>query len=126
MGDGRILEQGANGKLLHNKDGPYSRLVAAQKLRDNSEVGLRNTDSDISMGESTKEMENRRTNDVSLGHEASSHSLVSEIIGQQDPVPGGGAKGDDYGISYLFLRMGKLNRSKWKYYGFGMVAACRA
>lgn len=46
MGNGLVIEQGTHSELLQDENGPYSRLVTAQKHREKREVELKDSDSD--------------------------------------------------------------------------------
>lgn len=124
MGDGLVLEQGTHSELLQDKNGPYARLVASQKLREKREVELKESDSDTITGEA-EDMEKKARDEVPLGRKnsGSGHSLASEIIAQKKQHDGE-KKEDDFSLPYLFMRMGKLNRAGWSNYGVGFIAAC--
>jgi ATP-binding cassette subfamily B (MDR/TAP) protein 1 len=122
MGDGIVLEQGTHSELLQEENGHYSQLVAAQKLRERREVGLddadgetaSNKDSDIDMAKTVE-------NEFPLDPKISAPSLASEIIKQKHF---GEMEEESPSLSYLFVRMGKLNKAAWKNYGIGFVTAC--
>jgi ATP-binding cassette, subfamily B (MDR/TAP), member 1 len=124
MGDGLILEQGTHSELLRDEKGPYSRLVAAQKLREKREVELKDSESDAaSSGGEAEDMEKKARNEVPLGRKNSGHSLASEIIEQRKKAQDAEKEEHDYSVPYLFMRMGKLNRAGWTNYGYGIIAA---
>ena len=123
MGDGLVLEQGTHSELLRDEKGPYSRLVAAQKLRERREVELKDSDSDTTTSGEAEDMEKKARNEVPLGRKNSGHSLASEIIEQRGKAQGVEKEEDDYSLPYLFMRMGKLNRAGWTNYGYGIIAA---
>ena len=118
MGDGLVLEQGTHSELLSDENGPYSRLVAAQHLREEREV-----DSDSVITVDGEDTEKRIQNEMPRGAKNSAHSLASDIIAQKKLLQGGNKNGDDYSLTYLFMRMGKLNQASWRNYGLGVVAA---
>jgi ATP-binding cassette subfamily B (MDR/TAP) protein 1 len=121
MGDGLVLEQGTHNELLCDENSPYSRLVAAQKLRAN--VEFTGPDSATSVNE---DMEKKVLDEIPLGRKNSSYSLSSKIVERNNKPLNGTVLGDDRGLPYLFLRMGKLNRASWTRYAIGVVAACSA
>jgi len=120
MGDGLILEQGTHSELLRDENGPYSRLVAAQQLREMREVELKNLDTDASYVKGG-DMKQTARDELPLGRQKSSHSLASEVIAQKEQT-----QNNDYSLFYVFVRLCKLNRTAWKKYGIGVVAASRA
>jgi ATP-binding cassette subfamily B (MDR/TAP) protein 1 len=122
MGDGIVLEQGTHSELLRDQNGPYSRLIAAQQLREKREV---NSESDAAASDEAEDMEKKARDEVPLGRKNTGHSLASDIIEQRVKAQGGEKREDDYSLPYLFMRMGKLNRAGWRNYGIGVVAACR-
>jgi ATP-binding cassette, subfamily B (MDR/TAP), member 1 len=123
MGDGLVLEQGTHSELLRDENGPYSRLVAAQKLREKREVEYKDSDSVVTDDGDTVDMEKIAQNEMPLGAKNSAHSLASDIIAQKKLSQGDEKKDVDYGLMYLFMRMGKLNQASWRNYGLGVVAA---
>lgn len=85
MGNGVILEHGTHNELLQAKNGPYARLVQAQKLRDARQKYISDDDSDkAASGENEKEdMERQPTEEVPLQRQKSGRSLASEILEQR-------------------------------------------
>lgn len=59
--------------------------------------------------------------EIPLGRQNSRQSLASEIIKQRQAA--GNREQKDYGLLYLFQRMGKLNSHRWKQYLFGTFFA---
>lgn len=124
MGDGLILQQGTHSELLRDEYGPYSRLVAAQRLREKHDVELRDSNSNPIVSGETNDAEKNTRNENPLGRKDSHHSLASGIMKQKKKLQGDEIKQDDHTLPYLFMRMGKLNRAGWRPYGLGVVAAC--
>ena len=122
MGDGFVLEQGTHHELLRDENGPYSRLVAAQKLRANVEFAGSDSATDVN----DEDMEKKTRDAIPLGRKNSSHSLSSEIVGHNNKLLDGTVHEDGRGLPYLFRRMGNLNRASWTRYAIGAVAACSA
>ncbi|EIW59664.1 multidrug resistance protein 1 [Trametes versicolor FP-101664 SS1] len=122
MGNGVILEHGTHNELLQDENGPYARLVQAQKLRDAREKQISDDDSDTAASaENEKEdMERQAAEEVPLQRQKSGRSLASEILEQRQA---GESKGKDYSIPEIFKRMGRINRDAWRQYIFGLVAA---
>ncbi|KAG1772443.1 P-loop containing nucleoside triphosphate hydrolase protein [Suillus occidentalis] len=75
MGDGLVLEQGTHNELLADENGPYARLVQAQKLRESREG--QNAESSETAGE--EDMEKAILEDVPLGRKQTNHSVTSDI-----------------------------------------------
>jgi ATP-binding cassette subfamily B (MDR/TAP) protein 1 len=119
MGDGLILQQGTHNELLRDEKGPYSRLVAVQKLREQREIEFTNSDSDTTRVKS-EDMEKKARDRVPLGR---NNSLASEMIEQNTKLQIGEMREDDHSLHYLLIRMVKLNRAGWKNYVIGVVAA---
>ncbi|KAF8574055.1 ste6-like protein [Ramaria rubella] len=126
MGEGVVVEQGTHNELISRPDGAYSRLVRTQQLREReSGDSVRGGD-----GEGSREIHNvfaARMNkaaqdDVPLGRrETGIRSLASDILEK-------GAKEDrhqekQHSLSYLFVRMGQINRETWSMYAMGTVFA---
>jgi ATP-binding cassette subfamily B (MDR/TAP) protein 1 len=118
MADGAVLERGEHDELLSNEDGAYTRLVAAQRLREVREV----TDVDDVIEQSSgkvdedqSDVEKAALEEIPLGRSKTHRSLASEILEQlkvQDP-----AKSEkEYSMFYLFRRMGRINKGEWKKY----------
>ncbi|KAI0305296.1 multidrug resistance protein 1 [Multifurca ochricompacta] len=124
MGDGIILERGRHNELLRNEDGPYARLVAAQKLRETREV----VDTDVTeqafdeTTETPADIEKEILEEVPLGRSNTHRSLASEILEQRragNPLQ----REKEYGMFYLFKRMGVINKGEWRKYLFGTLFA---
>ncbi|KAJ7095812.1 P-loop containing nucleoside triphosphate hydrolase protein [Mycena belliarum] len=119
MGDGLVLEQGTHNELLNDEKGAYSRLVHAQKLREQEQ---RDVDSE-DPAEEAGDMEKAVREEIPLGRKnTGQHSLASELIEKRLEAH---KKGDrtEYGLIYLFKRMGRLHRAGWKKYFFGSICA---
>jgi hypothetical protein len=119
MGDGCVIEQGTHNNLLRDENETYSRLVQAQKLREQREV---TNDSESDTAASERDME-KAAREEPLGRKNTGRSLASEIIEQKRKAHGDGKEGGDLGLPYLFMRMGKLNREGWWSYFFGLIFA---
>jgi ATP-binding cassette subfamily B (MDR/TAP) protein 1 len=126
MGGGCVLERGKHDELLSNEDGPYARLVAAQRLREARDeinvgdvvpVGQESCEKTV---ESSADIEKAAMEEVPLGRRNTSKSLASEII-EQRKSQGPSNREKEYSLFYLFKRMGKINKGEWKHYLFGCV-----
>lgn len=118
MGDGLVLEHGTHDELL-SRGGPYSSLVQSQKLREVREISV---DDESSNPEEPEDMEKLAREEIPLGRKNTGQSLASEIL-EQRRKDQGEKEDSDHSLSYLFMRMGKINRSEWKHYLFGGIAA---
>jgi ATP-binding cassette, subfamily B (MDR/TAP), member 1 len=120
MGDGLVLEQGTHSELLKDENGPYSRLVQSQKLRERQTS--HDSDSDTA-GDGDEDMI-KAEEDVPLGRKNTEHSLASDII-EQKRQEGRTAEHNnkDHSLSYLFMRMGKINSEDWRQYLLGTIFA---
>jgi ATP-binding cassette, subfamily B (MDR/TAP), member 1 len=124
VGDGLVLERGKHDELLGNEYGPYSRLVAAQGLREVQEGidvdGVTEQSSKVIEGPS--DVEKMALDGIPLGRSNTHRSLTSEIPKQrkaQDPEK----REKEYSMFYLFKRMGRINKDEWKSYLFGCLFA---
>ncbi|TCD61612.1 GTPase-activating protein [Steccherinum ochraceum] len=128
MGGGVVLESGTHNELLSDVNGPYARLVAAQKLRDSREKrGADDGDDDTAAsgeGDDEEDLKKQAEEEVPLGRtntRKSGRSLASEALEQKQQAKEGQEK--EYTLPYLFYRMGKINRAGWKKYVLGGIAA---
>ena len=123
MGNGVILESGTHEELLRDENGPYARLVHAQKLRDAREKRTLDSDSDTAAsGENEATIEKEIADEVPLQRQKSGRSLASEILEQRQKEEAENKK-VEYSLPYIFKRLGYLNRNVWKQYAFGAIAA---
>lgn len=120
MGNGVVLEEGTHNELLQDENGPYSRLVIAQKLREKHD-DLTDTES---VDKGVEDMEKKAREEVPSGRRDSAPSLASDIIEQKrQEARDDDNDNDDHSLPYLFKRMSQLNRDGWSDYMFGFVAA---
>jgi ATP-binding cassette subfamily B (MDR/TAP) protein 1 len=124
MGEGLVLESGTHNELLQNENGAYARLVHAQKLRENQAPSEVETESTASGDEpDEKDMEKAAREEIPLGRrETGSRSLASEILEKRKQEQVNEPK-RDYGLWYLFKRIGSLNPAGYKKYMIGSIAA---
>ena len=125
IGDGAVLERGKHDELLGNEDGPYARLVAAQRLREAREVA----DIDDVIGQSSNkaveshtDVEKATLEEIPLGRSNTHRSLASEIL-EQRKAQGSAEREKEYSMFYLFKRMGRINKGEWKNYLFGFMCS---
>ena len=116
MGDGLLIEQGTHNALLA-ANGAYARLVQAQKLRENQEAS---EDPEMD-GEKETDIERMAREEVPLGRKNTGHSLSSEIMEQRKAAAD--REKSDYGLMYLFFRMGKLVPEAWSSYCIGFMTS---
>jgi ATP-binding cassette subfamily B (MDR/TAP) protein 1 len=124
IGDGAVIEKGRHNELL-NDNGPYARLVAAQKLREAREVGDEDGDETAQVSEKSTEgptdIEREALEEIPLGRSNTHRSLASEIIEQRKTTATQNRK--EYGMIYLFRRMGTINKGEWQRYLLGSFFA---
>jgi len=126
MGDGQVLEHGTHAQLLADPEGPYARLVQAQRLREAEHRGVDfEADSEEEGADAKTQagaMEAAAAKEEPLGRTRTSRSLASEILeqrrGEQSSV-----KERRYGTRDIFKRMGTINREAIPLYIIGLVAA---
>lgn len=137
MGDGELIEAGTHDELLSNPDGAYARLVNAQKLREQqpADEDEGNAAPDATLGAITpggpsasneeKTASSLRDNASVKGSltRGSGRSVASEVLSKRRRLDND--EQSEYGILYLFSRMGKINRDDKRIYIFGALAACR-
>lgn len=126
MGDGLVLEKGTHNELLQDENGPYSRLVQAQRLREKRTADESDSDtiaSDVEEGGAEKEdFEKAAKEEVPLSRSKSGRSVASEMLEQRQKERGE-EKQKKYGMLYLLRRFFIINRANWRLYGFGFIAA---
>ncbi|KAJ4482117.1 P-loop containing nucleoside triphosphate hydrolase protein [Lentinula aciculospora] len=120
MGDGLVLEQGTHNELLANEIGPYARLVQSQKLREAAEI-TEAAENGVPVADTLENIEKVAQEEIPLGRKNTGRSLASEIIKQKQQDVSQGKT--EYSLSYLFRRMGWINRASWKKYLFGGFCA---
>lgn len=111
MGEGTIVECGTHNELLRNEDSVYSRLVRAQKLREDKSV----TES----SQSVSKDEGSGDKALGRGETFGSENLARASMNHSAKA----GKKADYSFLYLFRRMGRLNRNVWLYYLVGGIFA---
>lgn len=125
MGDGSVLEMGTHNELLQNSEGPYARLVRAQKLKGADQVEeLPRFDTQEPIEGSGIMVENERgeLDEKKIARVDTSKSLTSEIVKHRG-LKKISDKEEEFGIFYIMGRMAKINRESWKFYVIGFSAA---
>ena len=124
MGDGIVLERGKHDELLSNEYGPYSRLVATQRLREAREDidvdGV--TEQTSKVIEGPIDVEKMALVGIPLGRGNTHRSLASENL-ERRKAQGPEKREKEYSTFYLFKRMGRINQDEWKNYLFGCLSA---
>ncbi|KAG2073837.1 P-loop containing nucleoside triphosphate hydrolase protein [Suillus decipiens] len=118
MGDGLVLERGTHAELLADENGAYSRLVAAQSLREVQKDG--DLDAVISSDEIV--FEKPRPEEL-LERRSTIHSIGSDVVSQLKEEVGDQVPEDDYGLFYLMRRIAILHREGLHRYLIGTLFA---
>ncbi|KAH9038538.1 P-loop containing nucleoside triphosphate hydrolase protein [Lactarius pseudohatsudake] len=124
IGDGAVIEKGRHNELLSDENGPYARLVAAQKLREAREIIDEDVTAEVSekSAEGPTDIEREALEEIPLGRSNTHRSLASEVIEQRKTLAAG-QREKEYSMFYLFRRMGAINKREWKSYLFGSLFA---
>ncbi|KAI0061382.1 P-loop containing nucleoside triphosphate hydrolase protein [Artomyces pyxidatus] len=120
MGEGVVIEHGKHAELLRDESGAYSRLVAAQKLREQKEEEDSVDDTSEKLGNPV-DIEKEAADEIPLGRRDTRRSLASEIVEQRKREQT--EQKTEYSLLYLFKRMGAINKSEWKRYTLGIIAS---
>ena len=119
MGEGLILESGTHTELLRDENGPYARLVAAQKLK---ESRVEEDGYESSTADDVEAIEKAAREEIPLQRrDTGTRSLASEILEKSRQQRQ--EKTRDYNLFYLFKRIGSLNPSGYRAYLIGTCAA---
>ncbi|EJU03194.1 multidrug resistance protein 1 [Dacryopinax primogenitus] len=133
MGEGRVLEHGTHNELLSNKEGAYSSLVSAQKLRERRDG--QQDDKEDGVDDQAEKLEGPLMTDaeaqaaaeaeIPLQRTGTAFSIGSEITKQrrQEGLLPDQQVDKTYGFPYLFRRIGAINLSALKFYAFGSIFA---
>ncbi|KAH7103350.1 multidrug resistance protein 1 [Auriculariales sp. MPI-PUGE-AT-0066] len=118
VGAGEILEHGTHEELINDANGPYARLVEAQRLREST------AHSDPTSGTATPAMVEEVApedikREIPLGRRTSSVASVTSEVLKHKQAQDALEKDRDYGLVYLFRRMGRINRTEWRSYFLG-------
>ena len=109
-------------------DRPYARLVEAQRLRDSTSKDAPSgteTPAEPTVDEAPVSPEDAAKHEVPLGRRTSSVASVTSEILKRKQGEQAAEQGREYGMIYLFRRMGRINRSEWRSYAFGgLFALC--
>jgi ATP-binding cassette, subfamily B (MDR/TAP), member 1 len=126
MGDGLVIQKGRHNELLQDEDGPYARLVAAQKLREtqnSTEITEDDTDGGSSKSSKTDhDIEKEVQEEIPLGRRDTQRSLASQILEQRQQEKGS-QDTKSYSMYYLFKRMGSINKTERNRYILGAICA---
>jgi ATP-binding cassette, subfamily B (MDR/TAP), member 1 len=121
MGEGAIVDQGTHNELLRDENGPYARLVQAQKLRERQ--ANPDSDGDTPANGEWDDKEKAAVEEEPLRRKNTGRSLGSEIIEQKRLDGDDAHKNKDYSLAYLFMRMGRINSDNWWKYVLGTTFA---
>ncbi|QRW06531.1 ABC transporter transmembrane region [Ceratobasidium sp. AG-Ba] len=107
MGDGMVLEQGTHNELLRNADGPYATRRGPEA------PGTPASEKAAIPSEDLEPLKRTATG---------SRSVASEVLSAR-AKEGSRYGAKDHGFTYLFKRMGLINRDSWNLYYWGCFAA---
>lgn len=110
------MEEGTHHDLLGNPDGAYTRLVNAQKLREEATEEFQQEDEDP---EQLLAEEQQQLGDE-LKKTGTTRSAASIALSAKKDAH---SQRSDYGIFSLFWRIGKLNQGQFRVYALGTAAA---
>lgn len=145
MGDGMVLEHGTHNQLLEDSEGPYAKLVQAQKLKEmqhaeesldnsghhtpvdpNAHLDLNDLASVMKIGQKTMSSSEKAGTGALFEEKplrrTSTNKSVTSAVNQQLLEPRD-TKEKDYGIFYIIKRMAKINRDSWPRYAVGLVGS---
>ncbi|KAH0832051.1 ste6-like protein [Lanmaoa asiatica] len=121
MGEGQVLEKGTHMELLADENGAYSRLVHAQRLREARDVEDGNSTAAVS---AEVDLEKVAEEEVPLDRKDTTQSIASDLARKRnDERKQKEVDEDKYSMSYLFMRVGLLNREGLWRYAVGSVFA---
>ncbi|KAH8078408.1 multidrug resistance protein 1 [Cristinia sonorae] len=125
MGNGVILESGTHAELTADVNGPYFRLVQAQKLRGRLATTAETDEANEKMkeAEEARVLEKETVDEIPLGRSNTGRSLASDLIAKRN-LENEAREEKSYSMIHLFARMGRINRESWWQYIFGTFAAC--
>lgn len=117
IGDGLVLEHGTHSQLLVNPDGPYSRLVAAQNLRNQSEIMTKKSENTSAVSGEAEDIQTA-AEDIVCGNTTHTLEKDGEHRKEYDHETG-----PEYNLLYMVKRISELNLASWPNYGCGIIAA---
>lgn len=134
MGEGEVLDAGSHHELLRDPNGPYAKLVQAQKLRDAErrdaagEADEADDDDDdderaLQKDADARAAEEAAAKETPLGRTHTGRSLASEILERRQKAQGGSTPPRQYTLYESIRRMAALNQHSQQYYYIGVVAA---
>ncbi|KAG1908571.1 P-loop containing nucleoside triphosphate hydrolase protein [Suillus fuscotomentosus] len=115
MGEGLVLERGTHAELLADENGAYSRLVAAQSLRESDK-------DDLDAGVSGDESDLERSEEV-LERKSTIRSVRSDVASQLKENVEDQAPEEAYGLFYLMRRIASLHPEGLRRYFIGSFFA---
>lgn len=134
MGDGELIESGTHDELLANSDGAYARLVNAQKLREQEPADDNVTDPDAlletttpaatleTIEEDEKAISLLDSEDGLKRVNTGNRSIASEALSRRNRFRKEKEQ-TEYGMVYLFKRMGAINSDDKGIYIWGTLGA---
>ena len=119
MGSGAVLESGTHTELLNKgEDGVYSKLVAAQQLREAQDAA----NAEQMPHEINEDIVSLQRQHSVISVASQKHSFVVDPK-QEEIATLVASKEKTYSISYLFWRMSRLAAPNWHLYLYGALGA---
>lgn len=119
MGNGVVLEHGTHNELLANANTPYSKLIAAQKLREAQDSHAPVTPEAI---QERAPLESQLSS-ISIGRSIEQGKEGSIDLNKEENAALIPYDNKEYSITHLFRRMGRINGENWLLYLFGTLGA---
>jgi ATP-binding cassette subfamily B (MDR/TAP) protein 1 len=106
---------------LADENGAYSRLVQAQKLRERRED--ENAEENAKAAGSEEDSDTHVKEGIPLGRKGTIQSITSDVVNKRNERAKAEVNENDYGLFYLFKRVGGLHQEGLYRYAIGAFFA---